>query len=299
MSLRPWRSLPMVAVLVAGTLGVSGSARAGEPCGEIKCPGQVDDGMKSFRGTIMYAEPGGRAHRVGGSDGSDCDGCVWGAVPSCAGNVVYWDPVRERAVSIDTQCTESGCAVNGTLGVNLWFFVKRPGSTEFRQVDEFCVTPDTDIVTGQQVEDEVGRYVRELPVPEPAFDIQPARTRVVHKDVIFLIRSELHRTVSDHQFRAFGIAITLDAEPTYEWDFDTEHPNRRTLQTKSPGHRWPNHDVMTRYDRPGKYGVQVVARWTGTYTVSGIEGEFTVAGPAVSSDEVVPVSEARAVLYDD
>lgn len=300
MRARRWRALAVASLLTAGSLSSASHALAATPCDEYICPDPVETRDAAFVGTIMYATPGGRAQRVGGG-GADCEGCVWHAVPSCAGNNVLWEPATGRIIAIDNLCTESGCAVRGERGTNLWFFVMRPGSMQFEQVDEVCVTPTTrPIVTGQQIADEVARYVRELPVPTPAFQIQPAQIRVVHKDVIFLIRPDRHRPVEGHEFSAFGITITLDAKPTYVWDFDTARDDGRTLETDSPGHRWPDQDVTTRYERTGEYGVQVAARWTGTYTISGIDGEYTVAGPEVASAVVpVPVREARAVLYDD
>jgi hypothetical protein len=291
-----------VSLLAVILVGFALPAEA-DDCGEQLCPppSGVKPGEASFVGTIFQAGPGGRAHSFG-AGAAGCDGCIWVKVASCPGNQAIWDPVTGQILVVDDhECGQSQCAAGGQQGNNLWLFLRRPGEMAFRRVtDEVCVTPGRPIVTGQQIADEVARYVSELPVPTPVFEIQPKQIRVVHKDVIFLIRPDRHRPVTGHRFQAFGITITLDAKPTYVWDFDTASDDGRTLETDSPGHRWPNQDVTTRYQQKGEYGVQVAARWAGTYVVSGIDGEQTVVGPEVSS-AVVPVAvrEARAVLYDD
>ena len=127
-----------------------------------------------------------------------------------------------------------------------------------------------------------------LPKPEPY--IAPGKA-ITGLAAFLEIRGP--RTTSQ-SFNVFGYALTITATAT-SYDVDWGDGTRSRGLT-SAGGPWPYGDVRHVYTNMGKYTVQVVEHWSGTWSVAG-GGGGAVAG-TLSSEGVIPafpVDQLQAV----
>lgn len=95
-----------------------------------------------------------------------------------------------------------------------------------------------------------------------------------------------------------GTPVRVRAIPvSYHWDFG----DGSTLNTTSPGHPYPSHDVASRYEHEGWYDVRLTTTFAGQYSVAGGTWEDIDGTITVDSDPVAVYSksyESRLVPAD-
>lgn len=104
-----------------------------------------------------------------------------------------------------------------------------------------------------------------------------------------------------------GTPVRVRAIPvSYHWDFG----DGSTLNTTSPGHPYPSHDVASRYEHEGWYDVRLTTTFAGQYSVAGgpwedIDGTITVDSDPVAvysksyESRLVPANPAKRPTGED
>ncbi len=193
------------------------------------------------------------------------------------------------------QQAEATCAVDE---VRVWGWVRyldpktRKPLSDWRQLPgsrchALADAPPATTALGPLVESEF----RRLALPGSRVQVQPTDGSVVNIPTIaYTDSSAITRSVS-----ILGQQVTITAEPrTWSWHWG----DGTTTTTRSPGHRYPNHDVSHAYRRTGRYAVRVTVRYTGSYTVGGSESRPIAGTVSVTgSSRYVTVREARPHLF--
>ncbi len=85
-----------------------------------------------------------------------------------------------------------------------------------------------------------------------------------------------------------GFPIEVEATPTtYTWDFgDGSAP----IETTSPGHPYPDHDVAYPYPREGTFTITLTTTYTGRYRLAGSTTWLPVVGTATTTSTAGPLT---------
>ena len=126
---------------------------------------------------------------------------------------------------------------------------------------------------------------RRLPLAPQAITVQPDRP-----DVFVNMPTIVH---ADPAVQAFattlaGFPIEVEATPTtYTWDFgDGSAP----IQTTSPGHPYPDHDVAYPYPREGTFTITLTTTYSGRYRLAGSTTWLPVVGTAATTSTAGPLT---------
>jgi hypothetical protein len=273
----------LLSIVVFVLVSLTVPARAGADCGPLDC--EVDSESESSaivgRGGLILPVSFVSETTTRG-DAAVCATCEWMLVPMCSHSEVP-----------DSVCAG---ATAGCPPEQLRERVLRraaPGGA-WQRVGLVCVGGDSRPVLVADVAEQVrDRFVDRLPRPEPRF--QPAEGGLTNLPVVF--RSGQRDGVRSDDFELLGLPVQVDASPRWTWRWGDGSP---PLRTTDAGSRWPDTEVSHRYTAAGRYGVTVVAAWSGTFTVDGL-GPFDVeGGPVTQEAELdVVVRDAPAELVGD
>lgn len=165
--------------------------------------------------------------------------------------------------------------------VRMIVFRKLDPVAVWMSVGEVCVGGNSRPVAvadvGARVRD---RFVDLLPKPAPSY--QPSEGALVNLPTIFA--SGQREGVEHDEFELFGMAVHVDAQPSWRWDFGDGDVERTT----KAGGRYPDTSVAHTYTGAGARTVTVHASWSGTFTVDGL-GPFEVAGGPVTQNATLDV----------
>lgn len=280
------RLLVLLATLLA-SIGLQTSVAYADGCPDdyLTCGASSQNG--TYDGVIGFPDlrHGGGSGAGGSGGGSSCQGCEWMLVPACS--------VNSPENGADALC---GAAVNscGGDGILMWVFVRRPKET-WDQIGTTCVGPDRPVVTLAQVRADAARLYRDQVKPNAAtISPQPANGPwVVNLASYFMATGAEPLSAT---FGPAGTRMTIDATPTYVWDWgDGSEP----YETTSTGGPHPTGDVTHVYRHHGARTVTLTTRWSATFTVVtalGTFGPFDVPGAPIAPTTTtrIRVQEARA-----
>lgn len=134
---------------------------------------------------------------------------------------------------------------------------------------------------------------RVLPIAPSTIQVQPDRGWVlVNMDTIVLTDP------AEQTFRTtlLGYGVDVVATPTqFTWDFGD---GAQHLTTTSPGHAYPNQDVVHAYRELGTAAVTLTTTWSGRYRVDGDDDWHDVVGTAQTTSTAAPfeIVERRSHL---
>ena len=265
-----WTCLVITCGLVAGFVtGSFTSAVAGVDVNpDIKDAAFVGTGGLLLPGDSFTGTPEER-HAV-----AACSDCVWAVIPVCKGG--------KPGVGCGPAATSC------TVGRRMVILLQRPPSLVWDNVGSFCSSgaPLTVDTLAQRLH---GVVIRRVPALRPT--AQPPGGTVVNLPTVFAANQPA--IMGTRRFTIVGFRVELNARATWRWSFG----DGTTLDTTSPGGRWPDTSVSHIYRHAGLSSVHVSSEWRGWFTVDDI-GPFQVSGPSVTqiSALALPVHEARAVL---
>ena len=144
------------------------------------------------------------------------------------------------------------------------------GSTsDWEPLDQGSCEPVLPVLT---VEDS-----RSLPIPAPVLQLQPDRGWVL-VNIETIVMTDPAPLPLRTALAGFGVDV--EAIPTrYSYDIGDGH----TLDTRSPGARYPDHDTFHEYEQPGTYAITLTTEWAGRYRVDGDPTWRDVTGTATTS----------------
>ena len=126
---------------------------------------------------------------------------------------------------------------------------------------------------------------RRLPLTPQTITVQPDRP-----DVFVNMPTIVY---TDPAVQAFattlaGFPIEVEATPTtYTWDFgDGSAP----IETTSPGHPYPDHDVAYPYPREGTFTITLTTTYSGRYRLAGSTTWLPVVGTAATTSTAGPLT---------
>jgi len=271
--------LAIVALLVVGlSLGPSAIAAPADstsPAVEV----HGDDARDRYAGTGGLLLPGG-VDRQTRTAVAQCRGCEWRLEPPCT--------VSPHGTAFGTAepCLSvvRGCPAGDRL-FRSWF---RDVAAPWRETGLVCIGRSGPVTVA-----DVDRRLREgfvagLASLAPAF--QPSRHPVTQLPVVFASGQSGGRRSKD--FTVVGQPVTLDARPTWVWQFG----DGSVVRTDDAGGRFPESGVTHAYRNAGRFTVVVTTHWSATFAVNGL-GPFEVSEPITQEESLaIDVGEGRAQL---
>jgi hypothetical protein len=281
-------TVALCAVLAFNGLVPAGVAHAENKCDPHKvgayCNGSSDG--TSYHGVVVVS--GMRSSNGGGGGGGSsaaCADCDWSLVPAC------W--VNSPVNGDDALC---GAAVQSCPGPEIlfWVFLRRPDQP-WSKVGDVCIGARNPVRTLDDLGTDAARYAKDLTPTASGIRAQGADPAVVNVPAFF------QATGGGALSGTFGppdARVTIDAGPTYVWQWGDGSPD---TVTTSPGGPAPDGDVTHTYRAAGRRTVTLTTRWQATFTVAtvvGTFGPFPVPGPpiALPTTQRVDVDEARGEL---
>ncbi|MDQ6641439.1 MAG: hypothetical protein M3Y66_02980 [Actinomycetota bacterium] len=154
-----------------------------------------------------------------------------------------------------------------------------------------CAAPPAAPAAPQVTGGLVLQAFQRIPVPHLRSQTQPDNKTLVNFDTIFYVDArQFRRTVM-----LLGRRVTLDISPsTFTW----HHGDGSSASTTVPGARYPNKDVVYRYQKAHRtVAHNVTILWTARYRVGNggwqpVPGTVTTVGPATN----LRIAEATPVL---
>lgn len=220
----------------------------------------------------------GSARAPGSSSGSDCRGCaqiIW--IPAClttSPTLVLSAPGQACPTVGDETCRgDRRFLREWTAGADGWM----AGDARCREVSGGVSLA----VLASMVRQSVAHRV-----PAVRISRQPAGRPLVSVPVLF------HSGQPDGELSwrdtVAGVSVTTHVAATWQWVFG----DGAGLRTGVAGSRWPDTSVAHAYAGPGRYSVDVTARWSGSFEVAGL-GEMPIDG-VVTQQSAMPLTIATA-----
>lgn len=290
----------VVASLVSATIGVFGAwapSSSQDPCfGNLKGCGAtvVTQTENDFKGTIIV--PGSEAANREVARNGGCDGCDWTLVVDCDRNEVD-SPTY-------VECAAARCPDGTTYRI----YLQRPTDANPAYVDSVCLTPTRRIVTVDDLNADMARYLTELTPPATRIEVQP-RSRAVTKLATYFAAAgaDTDAQTLDVVTAAGPATLTIDVQVgRYAWDFG----DGAACETTDAGGGYDGGEPAERCDDRVAH-VYAAARdatvtlrttWHGTYTFDvgyGPVGPLPIPGNGVETPPVthaVQVRDATAQL---
>ena len=261
----PWGGRILSAGVIVASAVLVGPIQAQDVIG--------DDDRDVFVGTGSLILPEGMS-RPGRQSAANCPGCEWKATLAC-------DPVSPTA-----------CRGQARLCPHDHYWLKismmQPGGT-WQVLGSHCFGPGGparrdafEAVLNQQVE-------RAVPPLRPRH--RPPTGVLPHLPVVF--DSGHPREPLTWTWSILGVPVSVRAQPTWAWQFDTGTP---VTMVDSPGGPAIDDGVHHTYRMSGLHQVTVRSTWSATYSVGDL-GPLSVRQPVHQAAEFpLLVGEARAVL---
>ncbi len=213
------------------------------------------------------------------SDAINCTGCQWRRLPDCLD------------AAIDTLC--SGVSFGCPPGqIRYQILLLKPPEPWFSVVGTVCMGPGDRLRSPDDIAQDVrGSFVELLPRAHPSY--QPANGALVNLPALFAVNEPksvgpIYRTLT-------GYRVSVSAHAIWRWNF----MDGSTLNTGSPGGKYPNKSVQHTYSSAGQHRVGLTSIWTGEFSVDG-QGPFLITGGPIRLRSSVPVAirpaAARLIL---
>lgn len=286
------------ALLLLGVAAAPVAADPRHPCEglAITCGGGTAVATESdFEGAVLV--PGSEAANRAVAESGGCEGCEWTLVRECDLNTPQ-DPGS-------VNCLAARCPDGDVYRL----YLRRPGDPTPLFLDVLCLTESRRVVTAAELAVDVERYVTRLAPAPHAIEVQAPGFAVVNLPAYFAAAGpESDSRTLDVDTAAGPARLRIDVGPrAYAWTFG----DGATCTTDERGGPWDGDRsgeyrcdtrVAHRFAAPGVATVELVVRWTGTYTFDvgyGPVGPLDIPGDGVAAPAVrstVRVAEARAEL---